>query len=119
MCAGWPMNASMQAFVARLRSAGHDVFYVAEIASGATDEQVIQRAHEDGRMPVTEDKDFGDLVFRLDMAAPGIVLLRVSPGEHLLKWTRLEAAIAQFGERLIGRYVVIEEGRFRSRPLRR
>jgi predicted nuclease of predicted toxin-antitoxin system len=105
--------------VGRLRGAGHDTLYTAEIASGATDPQVIRRAHEDGRVLLTEDKDFGDLVFRLGMTVPGLVLLRVSPEKHLLKWMRLEAAIAQFGDRLIGRYLVIEEGRFRSRPLLR
>jgi predicted nuclease of predicted toxin-antitoxin system len=98
--------------VGRLRGAGHDALYTAEIASGATDPQVIRRAHEDGRVLLTEDKDFGDLVFRLGMAVPGLVLLRVSPEKHLLKWRRLEAAIAQFGDRLIGRYILIEEGRF-------
>jgi hypothetical protein len=31
---------------------------------------------------------------------------------------RLMAAIEQFGERLLDQYVVVEEGRFRVRPLR-
>jgi hypothetical protein len=45
------------------------------------------------------------------------VLLRVDPEKHLLKWVRLESAVEQFGDRLFGRYLVIEEARFRSRPL--
>src|SRR5688572_32343918 len=45
------------------------------------------------------------------------ILLRVDPEKHLLKWERLEAAIARYGEALFGRYLVIEEARFRSRPL--
>jgi len=51
------------------------------------------------------------------MRVPGLVLLRLSPEKHLLNWNRLDAAICQFGARLFGRYVVIEEARFRSRPL--
>jgi|SRR5882724_10712618 len=100
-----------------LRGEGHDVFYVAEVTSGATDTEVIQRARDDGRLLLTEDKDFGELVFRSAAVVPGLVLLRISPERHLVKWIRLEAAIQQFGHRLPGRYVVIEEGRFRSRPL--
>ncbi|HWZ68860.1 MAG TPA: DUF5615 family PIN-like protein [Stellaceae bacterium] len=103
--------------VSRLRGAGHDVAYIAEIASGAPDAEVLRRAFDDGRLLLTEDKDFGDLVFRSKMRVPGLVLLRLSPEKHLLKWNRLDAAICQFGARLFGRYVVIEEARFRSRPL--
>jgi len=105
------------ALVSRLRGAGHDVFDVVEIASGATDAEVLLRAQDDGRLLLTEDKDFGELVFRSGMAAPGVVLLRLDPEKYLLKWTRLQSAIEQFGERLFGRYLVIEEARFRSRPL--
>lgn len=68
-------------------------------------------------MFLTEDKDFGELVFRLKRPVPGVVLLRIDPEKSQLKWARLESAIATFGEGLFGRYVVIEEARFRSRPL--
>jgi hypothetical protein len=51
------------------------------------------------------------------MPMRGLVLLRVDPERHLLKWVRLESAVQMFGQRLFGRYVVIEEARFRSRPL--
>jgi len=105
------------ALVARLRTAGHDVAYIAEIASGVTDTEALRRAQEEGRLFLTEDKDFGELVFRFKLPVPGVVLLRIDPERSHLKWTRFEAAIARFGEGLFGRYVVIEEARFRSRPL--
>jgi hypothetical protein len=66
---------------------------------------------------LTEDKDFGDLVFRQGRPVPGIVLLRIDPSRRLQKAARLMAAIDRFGDGLIGRYTVIEEARFRSRPL--
>jgi hypothetical protein len=56
-------------------------------------------------------------VFRRHMPVPGLVLLRVDPERHLLKWVRLESAVQRFGQRFFGRYIVIEEARFRSRPL--
>jgi hypothetical protein len=34
-----------------------------------------------------------------------------------LQAERLATAIDQYGDRLFGQYLVIEEGRFRSRPL--
>ena len=105
------------ALVARLRDAGNDTSYVAEVASGATDTDALRRAQEEQRLFLTEDKDFGELVFRFKRAVRGAVLLRIDPEKSQLKWVRLEAAIAGFGEGLFGRYVVIEEARFRSRPL--
>ena len=104
--------------VAHLRNSGHDVLYMAELAPATSDADVLARAHDEGRILLTEDKDFGDLVFRRGGHVPGLVLLRVDPAQHALKRDRLDAAIARFGEDgLRGRYMVVEVGRFRSRSL--
>ena len=103
--------------VAFLRTGGHDVLYVAEVAAGLNDSDVIALALREKRLLLTEDKDFGDLVFRRERAIPGVVLMRVRPEYSALKAVRLAAAIERYGERLFGRYMVIEEGRFRSRRL--
>ena len=107
------------ALVSQLRGAAQDILYVAEVASGATDAEVLRRARNDSRLLLTEDKDFGELLFRLKLAVPGLVLLRLRPEQNLLKWARLEAAVGLFGDKLFGRYLVIEDTRFRSRPLLR
>jgi predicted nuclease of predicted toxin-antitoxin system len=105
--------------VAYLRRSEHDVIYMAELAPASNDAEVMALALRDGRLLLTEDKDFGDLVFRHGSQVPGIVLLRLDPAQHALKRRRLEAAIARFGEAgLFGRYTIIEAGRFRARPLR-
>jgi predicted nuclease of predicted toxin-antitoxin system len=105
------------ALVTHLRGAGHDASYIAEIASGVTDTEALRRAQDEERLFLTEDKDFGELVIRFKRAVPGVVLLRIDPEKSHLKWMRLESAITKFGDRLFGRFVVIEEARFRSRPL--
>ena len=81
------------AFVTQLRSHGHDVTYVAENAAGLPDPDVLKHADEQRRILLTEDKDFGDLVFRLRRAVPGLVLLRIAPNDRHLKWTRLLVAL--------------------------
>jgi predicted nuclease of predicted toxin-antitoxin system len=92
---------------------------MAEIAPATGDADVMARAQRESRLLLTEDKDFGDLVFRRGGQVPGIVLLRLDPAQHVLKRQRLDAAIARLGEdELHGRYTTVEEGRFRSRPLR-
>ena len=106
------------ALVRRLRSGGHDVIYMAEIAPASTDAEVMARAQHEERLLLTEDKDLGDLVFRRSGRIPGVLLLRLDPAMHALKARRLEAAIERFGDSLFGRYVIVEETRFRLRPLR-
>lgn len=100
-----------------LRAAGHDVVYVAELASGITDDDAIALAHEDLRILLTEDKDFGELVVRWRRSIPGLVLLRIDPRRRALKWSRLESAIQKIGGGMLGHYTVIDELRFRVRTL--
>jgi predicted nuclease of predicted toxin-antitoxin system len=106
------------ALVEQLRDLGHDVIYMSDVAPRATDTEVMKRADQENRILLTEDKDFGDLAFRQAMPVPGIVLLRIDSARRSLKGARLRAAITRFGDGLLGRYTVIEEARFRSRPLR-
>jgi predicted nuclease of predicted toxin-antitoxin system len=101
-----------------MRASGHDILYLAEVAPSVRDAEVMVRAHAEGRIVLTEDKDFGDLVFRRGQTVPGIVLLRIDPAMHTSKIARLDAAIGRFGENLLGRYTTVEEARFRARPLR-
>lgn len=103
--------------VAFLRADGHEVLYVAEAASGFSDADVIALALREKRLLLTEDKDFGDLVFRRKRTVPGVVLMRIGMETPALKTTRLALAIDRYGEGLFGRYTVVEEGRFRSRHL--
>ncbi len=105
--------------VSQLRVAGHDVVYVAEVAPATSDADVMMRAQAEDRLLLTEDKDFGDLVFRRGQSVPGVVLLRIDPAMRTSKSLRLEAAIGRFGENLLGRYTIIEAARYRSRPLLR
>ena len=116
----WLVDECIDAgLVAHLRRLKHDVIYMAELAPAANDAEVLALALRESRLLLTEDKDFGDLVFRRGGQVPGMVLLRVDPARHVLKRERLDAAMARFGESgLAGRYTIIENGRFRSRPLR-
>jgi len=103
--------------VASLRAAGHDVAYVLEGHAGIPDDEVLQNAFEAGRILLTEDKDFGELIYRLKKPACGIILIRIDVQERNEKLPRLEALIAKHGNRLPGHFVVVELNKFRFRPL--
>jgi len=53
------------ALVGALRTDGHDVLYAVETLRGATDEELLNRALLEHRVLLTEDKDFGELIYRL------------------------------------------------------
>ena len=51
--------------VDRLRSDGHAVVFIAELAPGIDDEAVLLQSRQSNAVLLTADKDFGELVFRL------------------------------------------------------
>ena len=62
-----------------LRAAGHDVLAITEAMSGADDEQVIALANAQRRLLLTEDKDFGQLVFAAPKQNSGVPLFATRP----------------------------------------
>ena len=103
--------------VASLRAAGHDVAYVPERQAGISDDEVLQIAFAEGRILLTEDKDFGELVYRLKKPAYGMILIRIDVRERHRKWPRMEALIAKHQDELPGHFVVVDNDKFRFRPL--
>ena len=66
--------------VERLRRDGHQVVWVAELSPSAPDEDVLAIAVTHHAVLVTEDKDFGELVYRRGLAHSGVVRLRSPAG---------------------------------------
>jgi predicted nuclease of predicted toxin-antitoxin system len=103
--------------VAALRAEGHDVVYVIETDAGADDDAVLESAYREQRILLTEDKDFGELVYRLQMPAAGIILLRIATSARHLNWPRLKLLLMNSPERLPKHFVTVTERSFRFRPL--
>lgn len=101
--------------VACLRNEGHDAVAVAEIMPEADDEQVLQCAVSEGRIVVTNDKDFGEMVFRSGQVHRGVVLLRLRDERAENKVRMVKVVLAQIGERLQNRYVIVNESGIRVR----
>ena len=83
------------AVVQRLRADGWDVVSIAEMAPSIHDVDVLALAFRDGRVLLTDDKDFGELIVREGRPHRGIVLLRLtgaSPSERADLVSRLFAS---------------------------
>ena len=98
-----------------LRRAGYDVDYIAELAPGTADPEVLDQANRESSVLLTGDKGFGELVFRRRQQNRGVVLLRLS---GLSQQRKAEIAIEVFGARAAdfeGCFSVITETGVRSR----
>lgn len=67
-----------QEMVAMMRGLGHDCLDSSAIPARMPDVDVLRMAANDGRVVVTADKDFGELVFVHAIACSGVVLIRVA-----------------------------------------
>jgi predicted nuclease of predicted toxin-antitoxin system len=104
--------------VQRLRSDGHDVLYVAELAPGISDDQVLAVANERNALLLTADKDFGELVFRLCRIASGVLLIRLPGLSSTLKAEIVSRALDDHGASVWNAFTVVMPSMVRVRPQR-
>ena len=104
-----------QSVVAYLRAEGHDVEAVAERMRGAPDGAVLALAVSEDRILITNDKDFGELVFREGREHRGILLLRPQDDRRACKMALMQEVLARVADRLKARYVVATERGIRVR----
>lgn len=92
-----------------LQSLGHDATTVArDYAPSLEDYQVLAIAHRERRILLTNDRDFGELVFRLGQSHSGVILLRLNSTNLAVKIERLDHILDRYADRLDHFLVVTE-----------
>jgi predicted nuclease of predicted toxin-antitoxin system len=103
--------------VDRLRQDGHIVLYIAEMAPGISDEEVLRKANEKLSLLVTTDKDFGEMVFQQNLlSSGGVVLIRLAGLSLERKVEVLSRVFRNHGAEFPHAFSVISPGRVRIRP---
>jgi predicted nuclease of predicted toxin-antitoxin system len=105
-----------RAVVEYLRTAGHNVLSVAEAMPQADDQDILSRATYEERILITNDKDFGELVFRSGQAHHGVVLLRLHDESPTNRVRVVKGLLVQYADRLAGHFTVATEASVRIRP---
>lgn len=100
-----------------LRADGHDVLSAADSLRGVDDETVLARAEAEGRILVTNDKGFGQLVYGLERPAAGVVLLRLADERPKNKVRVLREVLKERKDALAGFFIVAREAMIKARPL--
>ena len=96
-----------------LRLAGHDVVAITEQMAGADDQTVIDFACSERRLLLTEDKDFGQLVFAAAKQNSGVILIRYPASARSALSAAVVKLLSDSGESLYSRFAVLEPGRVR------
>jgi predicted nuclease of predicted toxin-antitoxin system len=102
-----------------LRGEGYDVRWAAEDTPAANDDDLLRQARDEERILVTNDSDFGELVFRRGLASDGILLLRFRLQSEASRLQTLRQHWQVIESRLPSRFAVLTEGRARFRPIAR
>jgi predicted nuclease of predicted toxin-antitoxin system len=104
--------------VASLRAEGHDVLSILEGFPSASDLFVMALAVKEQRILLTEDNDYGELIFHHGVAAaPAVLLLRLPSARRSERWPRLNTVLDELGDRVLGSYVVVQPDTTRIRKL--
>lgn len=106
------------AVVRALREAGYDVLAVAEFMQHSDDRDLIARAYRDTRVFLTEDKDFGWLVFASHADSAGVILIRFPSNLRKTLGQATLKLVQEQREKLQGAFVVLQPGqvRFSRKP---
>jgi len=101
--------------VDKLRQDGHSVLYIAEMAPGIEDDEVLEMANEQGALLLTSDKDFGELVYRQGRLTSGVILIRLAGLSPIRKAEIVGSAIGQHSEELLSAFAVVTPATVRIR----
>jgi len=96
---------------------GFDIKCVVDIDKKMTDYSVCKIANTEQRVLITNDKDFGEIVFFQKRISSGIILLRIKGGDASEKILLLEKLLDNHYGKIINHFVVITKEKFRFIPL--
>jgi predicted nuclease of predicted toxin-antitoxin system len=93
---------------------GHDVWWTGDLPEDPGDDEILALAKKEGRVLVTLDKDFGELVFLHGLPHGGILRLVEIPSK--MQGRSISQVLQSFGEQLVsGAIVTLKETRIRVR----
>ena len=94
---------------------GHHVVYVSSLSMGAAAEEVLKLSCRQNALLITEDNDFGELIFSHKTPAIGVIFLRYHPWEISEIVLAVDKVLAQKAADLKGAFVVITPLKIRVR----
>lgn len=96
-----------------LRGLSHDVFSIYDEAKGTSDEDIIAKAHAENWILITNDKDFGEKVYREQRPHRGVIFLRLHDERAASKIDSIQKLLDGYEDQLADAFVVVSEAHVR------
>jgi predicted nuclease of predicted toxin-antitoxin system len=103
-----------RAVIAALREDGYDVFAVSEVMTRSIDSDLMRQAVTQRHILLTEDKDFGALVFVTHMDSSGVILMRFPAIARQSLVDSVRHAVREHDDAPIDTFNVIQPGLVRQ-----
>ena len=87
-----------------LRDRKHEVFSVFEEARGMADDDIVAKAFVENWILITNDKDFGEKVYREGRPHRGVVFLRLEDERTAIKIETIRRLLENYAEQLADRF---------------
>ncbi|MEW6572155.1 MAG: DUF5615 family PIN-like protein [Bacillota bacterium] len=103
--------------ITRIAVLGYDIQWVPTAHISLDDETILRLAEKEGRILITNDKDFGELIFRQKRVSAGIVLIRIKGATGKQKAEIIGKLVTIYGNKLRGNFVVVTARKCRFLPI--
>ena len=95
-----------------------DVLFVGDLFPESMDSDILAFAEKENRILITNDKDFGELIFRLRKPSIGVIFLRLKKDIPENRQKYVLNIITNFLNKLENNFFIVTEDKVRIRSLK-
>ncbi|MBX7152579.1 DUF5615 family PIN-like protein [bacterium] len=96
-----------------LRSLNYDTYSIFDSSRGISDDEVLTIANRENRIIITNDKDFGEKIYRERKKHKGVIFLRLADERSENKIKVLQNVLDGHAGQLHDQFIVVTEKRIR------
>lgn len=96
---------------------GYDVKWIPDYNCEMLDEDLLEMAKVEGRILITNDKDFGELIFLQKRLSIGIILIRIKGQKVEGKLKLIKKLFQNYRNKLLNNFVIITDKELRFIPM--
>lgn len=92
-----------------LREYQHDVISIYEEFRGLDDDEILRKSVEENCILITNDKDFGEMIFREGKLYHGVIFLRLEDERSINVIKVLDPLLIMYADQITGNFMVVTE----------
>jgi len=96
---------------------GYNILWVTDINCQMDDDDLLKLANKERRILITNDRDFGEFVFRQGRVSEGVILIRLKGHNVKEKIHLLKKLVLMHKSKLKGHFTVLTKKKIRIIPM--